>query len=87
MTGAPTNSATVTPGAGTAKFATDTDNLANLLVTKSDNVGGPSKCYVVPGQSLTYTIVVSNTGLGNATGVTGRRFDAGQVDRHRIGDL
>jgi uncharacterized repeat protein (TIGR01451 family) len=68
-TGSLTNTATVTPAAGTAKSAADTDNLANLFVTKSDNAGGPSNGNVVPGQSLTYTIVVSNTGLGNATGV------------------
>ncbi|HEX4145524.1 MAG TPA: hypothetical protein VHY91_18605 [Pirellulales bacterium] len=69
-TGTLSNTATVTPAAGTAKSATDTDNLADLFVTKSDNAGGPSNGNVVPGQSLTYTIVVSNTGLGNATGVS-----------------
>jgi uncharacterized repeat protein (TIGR01451 family) len=69
-TGTLSNTATLTPTAGTVETATDTDNLADLSVTKSDNAGGPSNGNVVPGQPLTYTIVVSNTGLGSATGVT-----------------
>ena len=73
-TGTLSNTATVTPPGGTAKTATDNDNLADLTITKVDNAGGssitPSTGNVAPGQSLTYTIVVSNTGPGNVTGAT-----------------
>jgi uncharacterized repeat protein (TIGR01451 family) len=73
-TGTLTNTATVTPPIGASKSATDTDNLADLSITKVDNAGGssitPSTGNVTPGQSLTYTVVVSNTGPGNITGAT-----------------
>ena len=68
------NTATVTPPIGTPKAATDTDNLSDLSITKVDNAGGssitPSTGNVVPSQSLTYTVVVSNTGPGSVTGAT-----------------
>ena len=74
-TGTLTNTATVTPPVGTAKSATDVDNIvlpANLTITKVDNAGGssitPSIGNVSPGQSLVYTIVVGNSGPGNANG-------------------
>ena len=73
-TGTLSNTATVTPTGGTAKTATDNDNVANLSITKVDNAGGssitPSTGNVTPGKSLTYTVVVSNTGTGNVTGAT-----------------
>ncbi len=73
-TGVLSNSATVTPSGGTGTTATDTDNLADLSITKVDNAGGssitPSTGNVTPGQSLTYTIVVSNAGPGNVTEAT-----------------
>ena len=72
-TGSMTNTATLTPTVGTAVSATDTDNLASFSITKVDNAGGssitPSTGNVVPGQSLTYTIVASNTGTASASGV------------------
>jgi uncharacterized repeat protein (TIGR01451 family) len=68
------NTATVTPSAGTPKTATDNDNLTDLSITKVDNAGGssitPSTGNVNPGQTLTYTVVVSNGGPGNVTGAT-----------------
>jgi uncharacterized repeat protein (TIGR01451 family) len=73
-TGTLSNTATVTPSTGTAASATDNDNLANLSITKVDNAGGssitPSTGNVTPGQSLTYDVVVSNTGTGSVTGAT-----------------
>ncbi len=66
-TGTLSNTASVTPSGGTAKTATDNDNLANLSITKVDNAGGSS---ITPGQTLVYTVVVSNTGTGNVTGAT-----------------
>ncbi len=72
-TGSMTNTATLTPTVGTAVSATDSDNLASFSITKVDNAGGssitPSTGNVVPGQSLTYTIVARNTGTANASGV------------------
>ena len=66
-----TNTATVTPANGTPISASDTDNVVKpgLTITKTDNAGGNGTVpgNVVPGQSLTYTIVVSNTGTGCAT--------------------
>ena len=73
-TGSIVNTATVTPIVGTAVSAADTDSLANLSITKVDNAGGssitPSTGNVIPGQTLTYTVVVSNTGTGNVTGAS-----------------
>ena len=73
-TGTISNTATVTPPGGTSKTATDTDKLADLSITKVDNAGGssitPSTGNVLQGQSLTYTVVVSNTGPGSVTGAT-----------------
>ena len=80
-TGTLSNTATVTPGAGVTDSnpttsATDTDNLtptANLTITKSDSGGGNSSGTtgtVIPGNALTYTIVVSNTGPSDAPGTT-----------------
>ena len=64
------NTVTVTATNGTTTQATDNDNL--LTITKVDNRGGssiaPSTGTVTPGSSLTYTIVVSNTGPGSITG-------------------
>ncbi len=73
-TGSLSNTATLTPTTGTAVSATDTDNLANLSITKTDNVGGSSVTgavgdYTPPG-AVTYTVTVSNTGSGNVTGAT-----------------
>ena len=57
--------------------ATDTDTLApqvDLAITKSDNLGGSSTTgaigTAVPGQAVTYTIVVSNDGPSNASRVS-----------------
>ncbi len=73
-TGSFSNTATVTPSGGTAIPATDTDNLPSLAIFKSDNAGGSSQLdtegNVNSGQSLTYTVVVSNTGPGSVTGAT-----------------
>ena len=67
------NTATVTPPIGTAKTATDTDNLPDLTITKVDNAGGssitPSTGNVTNGQTLVYTITISNSGPGSVTGV------------------
>src|SRR5262249_57956161 len=55
--------------------ATDTDNLtpqADLSITKSDDLGGssstPSVGTAIPGNAITYTIMVSNTGPSDAPG-------------------
>ncbi|HEX4147174.1 MAG TPA: SdrD B-like domain-containing protein [Pirellulales bacterium] len=73
-TGTFSNTATVAPPVGTPKTATDSDNLPNLSITKTDNAGGssitPSTGNVLQGQSLTYIVVVSNSGPGNVTGAT-----------------
>ena len=57
--------------------ATDTDTLnaqATLAITKTDNDGGssvtPTVGAAVPGTSITYTIVASNTGPSTATGAS-----------------
>jgi uncharacterized repeat protein (TIGR01451 family) len=69
-----TNVATVAAGAG----ATDT-NTANNSATDSDNVLTPTDLSitntdnattVVPGQPVTYTIVVTNTGSSDASGIS-----------------
>ncbi len=71
-TGTLSNTASVTPPGAGPLTATDTDNLANLSISKVDNAGGssitPSTGHVIPGQTLVYTVVVSNTGTGNVTG-------------------
>ena len=58
--------------AGTSTSATDKDDL--LTITKVDNQGGSSITgstgTVTPGNSLSYTIVVSNTGPTTVTGAT-----------------
>ncbi len=68
------NTATVTPVNGTPMSATDTDNVTEpgLTIIKTDSAGGNGTTpgNVVPGQSLTYTIVVSNAGTASATGRT-----------------
>jgi uncharacterized repeat protein (TIGR01451 family) len=73
-TGTFSNTATVTPPTGTAKTATDSDNLPNLSITKVDNAGGssitPSTGSVTDGFPLQYTIVVHNAGPGSAVGAT-----------------
>jgi uncharacterized repeat protein (TIGR01451 family) len=74
LTGPLSNTATVSPPAGVTdptpgnNSATDTDSLTpqtGLAVTKTD-----SQTTAVPGLSTTYTIVVSNAGPSDATGVT-----------------
>lgn len=71
-TGNLTNTATVTAATGTVETnpannsATDTDTLVpriDLAISKTDGV-----TQVAPGQSLTYTIVVTNHGPSNAVG-------------------
>ncbi len=72
-TGTFSNTATVTPSGGLTIPATDTDNLPNLSITKSDNAGGSSPSTVgnvTPGQTLIYTITVSNTGPGSVSGAS-----------------
>ena len=81
-TGTLSNTATVTAPAGVSdptsanNSATDSDTLtptADLSITKIDNKGGSSITStpgnVTPGNPLTYTIVVSNAGPSNASGV------------------
>ncbi len=82
-TGTLTNTTTVTDPEGTTdptpanNTATDIDNItpvADLSITKVDNVGGSSITAahgtVTPGGSLIYTIVVSNSGPSSVTGAT-----------------
>ena len=82
LTGGLSNTITVSPPAGVTdtnpanNSATDTDNLApqnDVGVTKVDNVGGLSVTgavgSVVPGNSFTYTVTVSNSGPSTATNV------------------
>jgi uncharacterized repeat protein (TIGR01451 family) len=74
ITGTLSNTATVSPPVGVTdptpgnNSATDTDSLTpqvGLSVTKSDG-----KTTAVPGLSATYSIVVTNAGPSDATGVT-----------------
>ncbi|HEX4146566.1 MAG TPA: choice-of-anchor Q domain-containing protein [Pirellulales bacterium] len=76
-----TNTATVTPLATVAGIlpatATDTDTLtpqSNLQIAATDNRGGWGEFNengtVAPGQSITYTISVSNTGPSDAVGAS-----------------
>ena len=82
-TGTLTNTATVTPPAGTTdptpanNKAIDTDNLTptiDLSVTKTDNMNGssivPSVGNATPGTQIVYTVTVGNNGPSNATGAT-----------------
>ena len=75
-TGTFSNTATVTPSSGSAKSATDTDcvSLPKLWITKVDNTGGSSitssNGNVTPGEWLTYTVVVGNSGPGTVTGAS-----------------
>ena len=73
-TGTISNTATVTAPAGVTdpnpanNSATDTDTRdpqADLAITKTDGVASAT-----PGGSMTYTIVVTNTGPSNVTGAT-----------------
>ncbi len=77
-TGSLSNTATVTAANNTSSSttATDTDTLTpenDVSITKVDNDGGSSitstEGMAVPGATVTYTIVVSNTGPSNATNV------------------
>src|SRR5262249_50753927 len=77
-TGTLSNTATVTAGSGVTdtnpnNSATDSDTLtprADLSVVKSDDAGGSSSTAsvgtAIPGNTITYTIVVSNTGPSDA---------------------
>ena len=77
-TGSLTNDATITPPStieDTNAFTQSVDLVvldpeSDLSITKTDNVGGSSITGVtglaVPGDSITYTITVSNTGPSNA---------------------
>ena len=72
-----TNTATASATDASTVTATDTDTLsaqANLTITKTDNDGGSSvtttKGTAVPGTSITYTIVASNSGPSAATGAS-----------------
>jgi len=71
------NTATASATDASTVSATDTDTLnaqATLLISKSDNDGGSSSPSTVgsavPGTSITYTVVASNTGPSNASNVT-----------------
>ena len=82
-TGTLTNVVTVTDPAGTIdptpgnNSATDIDNLtptADLSITKVDNIGGSSitgaQGTATPGGTLTYTIIVTNSGPSAVSGAT-----------------
>ncbi len=76
-TGTLSNTATAAATDATTVTATDTDTLtahATLAITKTDSDGGSSatstKGTAVPGTSITYTIVASNTGPSNTSGAT-----------------
>jgi uncharacterized repeat protein (TIGR01451 family) len=76
-TGTLANTATASASDATTVSATDTDTLsgnATLGITKTDNDGGSSITSTVgsavPGTSITYTVVASNSGPSTATGVT-----------------
>jgi uncharacterized repeat protein (TIGR01451 family) len=59
-------------------FDTDPIFRPDLVVTKTASVASPD--FVVPGQPLTFTITVANTGSGEATGVeVTDTFEAGLV--------
>ena len=71
------NTATASATDAGSVSATDTDNLtthATLTITKTDNDGASSVTgavgTAVPGQSITYTIAVSNSGPSASTGAS-----------------
>lgn len=75
-TGTLSNSAQVAAGANSAS-ALDTDAVttqAKISITKTDNTGGNSatgaKGSIAPGSTVTYTVVVSNSGPSDVTGAT-----------------
>ena len=74
-TGTLSNTATASATDASSVTATDTDSLssqATLGITKTDNDGGSSitgsKGTAVPGTSITYTVIATNTGPSTATG-------------------
>jgi uncharacterized repeat protein (TIGR01451 family) len=76
-TGTLSNTATASATDASTVTATDTDTLspkATLAITKTDNDGGSSVSNTVgtavPGNSITYTIVASNSGPSTATGAS-----------------
>ena len=91
------NTATVTPPDGVTEIdpanasATDTDTLtpqAELEITKTDNLGGSSVSNAigtaVPGQGITYTIVVTNAGPSDVTGAAVDRHVAEHAQRRNV---
>lgn len=54
------------PNNNTASEPTATQSTIDLAITKTDSSGGNP---VVPGSALTYTLIVTNNGPSNATGV------------------
>ena len=71
------NTATASASDAATVTATDTDTLtaqATLAITKTDNDGGSSVTSTsgtaVPGTSITYTVVASNSGPSTATGAS-----------------
>ncbi len=58
-----TNTATVT-GGGTTHNATDTDDVIDLQISKNDSANGGT---VSPGETMNYTVVVTNAGIGTDT--------------------
>jgi uncharacterized repeat protein (TIGR01451 family) len=75
-TGTISNTATLTPTGGSAMAVTDTDDVnaeADLTITKTDSDGGSSVTdatgTAVPGDEITYTLVVTNEGPSNAFNV------------------
>src|SRR5262249_55489825 len=68
------NFVTLTPPGGSPIVPHDKDNVVHMTVVKTDNVGGSSATGPVgtvdAGNSITYTIVVTNDGSATATGAT-----------------
>ena len=76
-TGTLSNTATASASDASTVTATDTDTLgprATLAITKTDNDGGSSATHTagsaVPGTSITYTIVATNSGPSTAFGAS-----------------
>ena len=76
-TGTLSNTATASASDASTVTATDTDTLgprATLSITKTDNHGGSSATHTagsaVPGTSITYTIVATNSGPSTAFGAS-----------------
>ncbi len=106
-TGTLANTATATASEATTVTATDSDSLtphATVAITKTDNDGGssitPAVGTAIPGTSITYTIVASNSGPSTANGLSvadtlptqgfrhldgHRRRRGHRRQRHRIG--